>query len=160
MFVQSSRLHRDLGYMVSLSSHSPQHNDYSIYDIGRLYWPPLTLDQYRVFMASEYPEGFLSPRDDWAIGFVTWAMMSPDSVKAYATGSRKLTPDDFHSGAELWVIDMVAPFGGVHKMVREVRSMLSHRYPNNVAHIIRNNRSDRRRFGYFKRKEIDHADGW
>lgn len=156
----SSSLHRDLGYMVSLSSHSPQHHDYSVYDIGRLYWPPLTLNQCRVFMASEYPDGFLSPRDDWAIGFVTWALMSPDSIEAYVTGSRKLTPDDFHSGAELWVIDMIAPFGGVQRMVRDIRRILSDRYPNTRANIIRNNRSDRRRFGHFTRKESDYADGW
>ena len=156
----SSSLHRDLGYMVSLSSHSPQHHDYSVYDIGRLYWPPLTLNQCRVFMASEYPDGFLSPRDDWAIGFVTWALMSPDSIEAYVTGSRKLTPDDFHSGAELWVIDMIAPFGGVQRMVRDIRRMLSDRYPNTRANIIRNYRSDRRRFGHFTRKESDYADGW
>ena len=156
----SSSLHRDLGYMVSLSSHSPQHHDYSVYDIGRLYWPPLTLNQCRVFMASEYPDGFLSPRDDWAIGFVTWALMSPNSIEAYVTGNRKLTPDDFHSGAELWVIDMIAPFGGVQRMVRDIRRMLSDRYPNTRANIIRNNRSDRRRFGHFTRKESDYADGW
>jgi hemolysin-activating ACP:hemolysin acyltransferase len=104
-------------------------------------------------MASDYPDAFLSPRDDWPVGFVTWALMNRESIEAYTLATRKFTPDDFCSGAELWVIDMIAPYGSVGRMARAIRQLLSERYPNQKAHIIRNNRTARRRLGHFARSD-------
>jgi cytolysin-activating lysine-acyltransferase len=136
-----------LGAMAALSARSGLHRDYTVADMERLFGPPLAADQVRVFMASEYPRSFLSPRMDWPVGFVTWALMDRDSEDAYVSQSRLLSPIDFTSGAEVWVIDLVAPYGGVRGIVRDMRRELSLRYPNRYAHWIRNNMTAERRLG-------------
>ena len=55
--------------------------------------------------------------------------------------------EDFTLGAEVWVIDLVAPYGGVRGIVRDMRRELSLRYPNRHAHWIRNNMTAERRLG-------------
>ena len=118
------QLHK-LGAIVSLSARSPLHRHYTIDDIERLYGAAMASDQVKLFMASEYPEHFIVPRHDWPVAFVTWALMSDESRDAYVRQTRLLEGEDFVSGADLWVIDFVAPYGAVREIVRDVRADLS-----------------------------------
>lgn len=145
------QLHK-LGAIVSLSARSPLHRHYTIDDIERLYGAAMASDQVKLFMASEYPEHFIVPRHDWPVAFVTWALMSDDSRDAYVRQTRLLEGEDFVSGADLWVIDFVAPYGAVREIVRDVRADLSRRYPHQHAHWIRNNMTAERRLGRVTRE--------
>jgi hemolysin-activating ACP:hemolysin acyltransferase len=60
--------------------------------------------------------------------------------------------EDFTSGAEVSVIDLVAPYGGVRGIVRDMRRELSLRYPNRHADWIRNNMTAERRLGRGERE--------
>lgn len=50
------------------------------------------------------------------VGLVTYARMSPDVEAKYLRGE-PLEPEDWNSGDRLWFIDMIAPYGGVHRMI-------------------------------------------
>ena len=51
---------------------------------------------------------------------VTWAFLSPDAERRFAAGET-LRPRDWNSGPQMWVMDIVAPYGqgtGAHAMKR------------------------------------------
>ncbi|MEK9695871.1 MAG: toxin-activating lysine-acyltransferase, partial [Candidatus Poseidoniales archaeon] len=106
----SSDHYRDYGIIAALCTHSDTHKRWSANDLMRLFMAPILLNQYRIFYDYNRP-----------VGFVTWALFGEDAVNAYVERTRKLQPLDFHSGDQVWVIDLVAPFGGTREIVRAMR---------------------------------------
>jgi hemolysin-activating ACP:hemolysin acyltransferase len=56
-------------------------------------------------------------------GFVTWAYLSHECAQGLKDGTRKLDAMDWRSGDQFWLIDVVAPFGGVWSMVSDMRRL-------------------------------------
>lgn len=80
-----------------------------IADQDWLVMPPLVLDQCKLYMKGEVP---------WA--FCTWAYVS-DEVNARLTSSiPKIAPHEWKSGHHLWLIDVVAPFGGLEETIADL----------------------------------------
>lgn len=150
IFVRSSK-YRDFGQISALCIHSPIHKSWSVHDLMRLFMPPIMLNQYRVFRASDYPDQFGDQHQP--VGFITWALMNDEGVAAYTQKLRKLQPSDFAAGDQVWVIDLVAPFGGTREIVRDMRKYLSDRYPQQKAHWIRNSQTPHRRLGFGARRD-------
>lgn len=147
--------YNDLGQMVALARKSSNHRNWSISDVMRLFWPPIIKRQYRIFKAKEYKTNESLPDGNIPIGFVTWACMNAESIDAYVNKTRKLRPSDYDSGDQVWVIDFVAPHGGVVSMVKDMQTELTIRYPDQtIGRWIRNNMRPDRRLGYGKRTEI------
>ncbi len=98
--------HRHLGRMINLMRESALHQQWPIGEIDHYILPPLKLGQVQFFYR---PQKRL-------VGFVTWAMISPDLAAGMTQRSPELLPDQWQSGDRSWIIDMVAPFGDVRSI--------------------------------------------
>lgn len=81
--------------------------------LGDLEWrlmPALVLDQARLHMRDESP-----------VAFVTWAKLSPEVAERYRQPPHRLAPSDWKSGEEIWIVDVVAPFGGGAEAIKDLK---------------------------------------
>ncbi|MBZ0104457.1 MAG: toxin-activating lysine-acyltransferase [Sulfuricella denitrificans] len=72
--------------------------------------PPLALDQAKLYM-----------RDDAPLAFVSWALLSEEVVARYRQAPYRLAPGDWKSGEQVWIIDIIAPFGGSEDVLKDLR---------------------------------------
>jgi len=61
------------------------------------------------------------------IGLVLWARVDDDVAKRLADGTTKLRPQDWKSGDQLWVVEVIAPFGGPEEMIKDLKAKV---FPN------------------------------
>jgi len=71
--------------------------------------PALRLGQYHIFRSNGFPRAF-----------VTWAGLDAARERALALDHRPLAPEDWNTGASIWLIDFVAPFGHFDQMVEQL----------------------------------------
>ena len=107
-----------LGQAACVMMHSPAHKHMFISDLEWLLVPPIGLKQFRLWR-----------RDNLPVAFASWAFLSEDvaarfadSVKQGQTWGRRLAPADWRSGDQLWLIDLVCPFGGIEEAARQLKS--------------------------------------
>lgn len=67
--------------------------------VRRCIQPPIDLNFYRVF----YLDGF--PR-----AAITWSFLGPEQERKFVSGEL-LEPSDWLSGKQLWIADVLAPYG-------------------------------------------------
>ena len=111
-----------VGEVVALMSESEFHSNYSAADINRLIVPAVYHDRARCYFDDETEE---------LVGFITWTFLTPEAESGYIDGTRTLQPMDWTTAPEegqLWIIDMVAPFGGVREMVRSTGKWFNYHY--------------------------------
>ncbi|KAB2966556.1 toxin-activating lysine-acyltransferase [Zoogloea sp.] len=72
--------------------------------------PALVLDQVRLHMREEAP-----------IAFITWAKLSPAAAERYREPPHRLAASDWKSGEDIWIVDVVAPFGGATEAIQELK---------------------------------------
>lgn len=76
-----------------------------------LLMPPLVLDQCKLYSKQELP---------WA--FFTWAFVS-DAVDArLRNGDYRIGPHEWKQGPHCWLIDALAPFGGLEELLTDLRN--------------------------------------
>lgn len=93
--------------------------------IGDLEWlliPPLVLGQCKLYMKKEYP-----------ISYISWAFLDEEAEKRLLQNGGKLRPDDWNCGDRLWIIDIVAPFGGVENMLRDIQK---NEFPGQLVRLL------------------------
>ncbi len=100
----------DTWELLGLLSRSPLHAKYGPARLRRNFEVPEKLGNMLTFRT---PPGPLA-------GVLTWAVMSEEVEARWLLGS-PLEPSDWNSGDRLWFIQFVAPYGGVHRMIRQVR---------------------------------------
>ena len=81
-----------------------------IADQDWLVMPPLILDQCKLYMKDEIP---------WA--FCTWAFVSDQVDERLSASIPKIAPHEWKSGEHLWLIDIVAPFGGADEIIADLQ---------------------------------------
>ena len=99
-----------LGPALWLYGRDPQRKYAFMADIDWLTLPPLILDQCKLFLKQELP---------WA--FFTWAFVDDRVHERLLAGNAKIAPHEWKSGEHAWIVDAVAPFGELDKMVDEIR---------------------------------------
>ena len=72
---------------------------------------PVLMQQFRTFYATDRP-----------IGVVLWATVDDEVAKRLAQGTTKLRPQDWKSGDQRWVVEVIAPFGGAEEMVKDLKA--------------------------------------
>lgn len=72
--------------------------------------PPLVLEQAKLYM-----------RDSAPIAYVSWAKLSDATAQRYLEAPHHLTAADWKSGEQVWIIDLIAPFGGTAEVMKELR---------------------------------------
>jgi cytolysin-activating lysine-acyltransferase len=96
-----------------LLTQSPVHRAMSIKDLDWLLMPALLLGQVYVFRDADRP-----------VGLALWAYCSTETAAKLENGidqgSNAFTAQDWKSGEELWLVDLVAPFSNLENKQREI----------------------------------------
>jgi cytolysin-activating lysine-acyltransferase len=101
-----------VGEIVWLLTQSAQHKQ--AFFLGDLEWmamPPILLQQFRLFYAKDRP-----------IGVVLWAYVNDEVEARLLSGSARMRPQDWKCGDTLWVVDVIAPFGGTDEMLKDLKA--------------------------------------
>jgi len=98
------------GEIVWLFSQSPKHKNFFLSDLEWLVMTPVLLRQFRVFYAPDRP-----------IGVALWAYVNDDVEQRLMSGHARLAPVDWKSGDKLWLVDVVAPYGGIDAMMKDLK---------------------------------------
>jgi cytolysin-activating lysine-acyltransferase len=101
-----------LGEVVWLLTQSAQHKQ--AFFIGDLEWmvmPPILLQQFRMFHAKDKP-----------IGVILWAYVNDEVEQRLLSGSARMRPQDWKSGDKLWIVEVLAPFGGTDEMLKDLKA--------------------------------------
>ena len=80
---------------------------------------PVLLGQFRLYYADGPAGGGQGGRP---IGVVLWASVSDEVEETLSRGTTKLRPQDWKSGDKLWVVEVIAPFGGAEEMVKDLKA--------------------------------------
>lgn len=72
-------------------------------------------------------------KQEYPISFVSWAFLDEAAEKRLFDNGGKLRPEDWNSGDRLWIIDIVAPFGGVENMLRDIQK---NEFPGQIVRLI------------------------
>ena len=99
-----------VGPILWLFAHDPMRRYLFAADFEWAVMPSLVLDQAKLYMKGQAP-----------LGFASWAFVS-DAVQArLIAGQPRLAPHEWKSGENLWLIDVVAPFGGTEDLIKDLR---------------------------------------
>jgi len=99
-----------LGPAIWLYARDPMKKFGFIGDIDGTVLPPVILDQCRLYTKEGIP-----------FAFFTWAKVSDAVDERLRGGQPSIAPHEWQSGENLWMVDMVAPFGGLDDMFAELR---------------------------------------
>lgn len=99
-----------LGQVTWLMMNSPLHKHLFIADLEWLAAPPIMLKQFRIFRHSKVP-----------IGYASWAFISEEAEQRLMSGARRLQPAEWNAGDRIWLMDLVAPFGGMENIIKELQ---------------------------------------
>lgn len=111
-----------MGPVIMLYLQSSHRRYQFIADLEWLLLPPLVLGQCKLYMKKEYP-----------ISFVSWAFLDEAAEKRLFANGGKLRPEDWKSGDRLWLMDIVAPFGGVENMLRDIQK---NEFPGQAVRLL------------------------
>jgi cytolysin-activating lysine-acyltransferase len=102
-----------LGEMTWLLSQSPLHKVFSISDLEWLVMPALIHEQFYLFRDGEQP-----------VGLAMWAKCSTNAAAKLDRGmiepENRLTLDEWNSGNQVWLVDLIAPFATAENKQREI----------------------------------------
>lgn len=93
---------------------SPVHKCWTVGDINRLVIPPLFRGQ-SVISIDAFGR---------VCGYVSVAFMDDEASEAFRGSTRKLTANDWTNGETTWIIDFIAPNGGVGLLANAMRAAL------------------------------------
>lgn len=88
---------------------------------------------------------FLTSWERIPLGFATWAYLTPRTLQRMASGEQDLPLlEDWNEGADLWLVNFVAPKGHSSELIRHLRAQLGSTH--DVVHYRRNDRYHCARF--------------
>ncbi|WP_420411597.1 toxin-activating lysine-acyltransferase [Roseibium sp.] len=102
-----------LGEIVTLMGRSDLHQKWAIGDVLRLMGPPLL---HRQFV--ELREG------GKLVGFGTFGFLTKEAGQGFSDRTRKLQPDDWKAGDNIWIVDSLAPLGHGTELAQLLRDTL------------------------------------
>lgn len=59
-------------------------------------------------------------------GYTSWALLSDQAEEKYKYNSNSLDPEEWNSGENLWLVDVIAPTGGAIAMLNFTRKLGYH----------------------------------
>ena len=102
-----------LGEMTWLLTQSAMHRVFEIGDLEWLVMPALIHQQFYVFRDGEKP-----------IGLALWARCSEEAAGKLERGmiepENRLSLEDWNSGPNVWLVDLIAPFASLENRHREI----------------------------------------
>lgn len=102
-----------LGEMTWLLSQSPLHKVLAIGDLEWLVMPALIHQQFYLFRDGDQP-----------VGLAMWAKCAPEAASKLDRGmiepENRLTLEEWNSGDQVWLVDLIAPFASPENRQREL----------------------------------------
>ncbi len=98
------------GQVTWLMTQSKGHRNFFVSDLEWLAMPPLLHRQFRIF-----------PGKDQPLGVALWATVSDDVATRLSSGQTRLAPADWKSGENIWLVELIAPFGHQDKMLADLQ---------------------------------------
>ena len=102
-----------LGEITWLLTQSPAHKGLFVSDIEWMIMVPVMLQQFRLFYDKDKP-----------VGVVLWAKIDEEVEARLKAGNARMRPQDWKSGETLWIIEIIAPFGGHLEMMKDFKAEL------------------------------------
>ena len=102
-----------LGEIVWLMSQSPTHKQLFIGDLEWFCMPAILLEQFRMFHGVDRPAAV-----------ALWARVSGETDQRLMSGGGKLRPDEWQSGDNYWLIELVAPFGAGDEILADLQASI------------------------------------
>ena len=99
--------------VVELMQHSKVHDKLNVSDICRRFVAPIKLSQYVIYAEGDELKAFAS------IGFFSDAVS-----EGFTAGTHRIKEEDWNSGNNIWLVDVLAPFGHARQITRSVRTLL------------------------------------
>lgn len=93
--------------------------------LGELEWrvmPPLMLDQAKFYLNGAAP-----------VAYASWAMLDNSAAERYRRAPHQLTAKDWNSGNQIWLIDVLTPFGGASDVLQDLRTKV---FPGREVHQL------------------------
>jgi len=97
-----------LGQIVWLMSQSDRHKNLFITDLEWLVMPAIILKQFKLYHKNDLP-----------VGLIIWASVSEVVAKRMTEPNMRLQMQDWLSGPEVRIVDVIAPFGGADEIQKE-----------------------------------------
>jgi len=72
---------------------------------------------------------------------VLWGLVSEEVEERLKQGVPKLRPQDWRSGDRLWVVEVIAPFGGENEMLQNIKTQI---FPNHQLFFVRSDPGNKR----------------
>ena len=107
-----------LGHVLWLMSQSPIHKHMFVSDFEWLVMPAILHGQFRIWREKN-AQGVLIP-----VAYASWAYLDEAAEQRIRQSIKRLAPTDWKSGTNLWLIDLIAPFGGADKAVKELKEKI------------------------------------
>jgi cytolysin-activating lysine-acyltransferase len=103
-----------LGEITWLLSQSPIHKNLFISDLEWMVMPAILLEQFRIFHGPNQRPA----------GLILWGSISNETEQRLLNHQVKLSPQEWRNGDNLWLIEMVAPFGGQEEMLADAAATI------------------------------------
>ena len=101
-----------LGEITWLMTQSPRHKSIPLGDLEWLVMPAILLKQFRIFYKGELP-----------VGVALWALADDLVAQRIDAGDKRLTAVEWKSGANMRILDVVAPFGAEAEMREQIAAL-------------------------------------
>lgn len=99
-----------LGPAMWLYARDPMKKFMFLGDIDWAVLPPIILDQCRLYTKAGLP-----------YAFITWAYVNEVVAQRLSSSQPKIAPHEWKCGDDIWLIDVVAPFGHLEETLKELR---------------------------------------
>ena len=111
-FEEKAKITEVLGEALLILMNSNAHRlNFFIGDIEWLLLAPISKEQFRLYKDKEAKP----------VGLILWAYVNEEVDKKLQMGIGKLGFNEWNGGNNLWIIDFIAPLGGIDKMLDELK---------------------------------------
>ena len=102
---------RVFGELAFLAFYSNVYGDWSARAIAKVFEPPIYLKQFNIYRARDVPRGL-----------VTWAKLDAAAEKKHLSGYGLDEFDEWRSGEQLWIMDIMAPWGHGAEIIENIKA--------------------------------------
>lgn len=99
-----------LGEVMALMIDSPVHHHLFVHDIEWLVIPPILHGQFRVYKEDGVP-----------FAYASWAFLNVEAGSRMKSGQERLRPDEWNSGGQAWIVDLIAPYGRQEYVLKDLK---------------------------------------
>lgn len=109
--LESSEIQEIMGGVMLLTQRSPLHKTYLVSEWFQQIYPAIMLNQFRY-----YTDEHGNP-----LAFCNWAFLSEKNMNEILSGVRDIKKSDWQSGNNMFIPEMIAPYGHAKIMANDLR---------------------------------------